>query len=217
MFLLYINDLPAHVDQRSSCRLFAYDCLLYRPVESIEDQVQLQHDLRNLEQWASEWGMVFNPSKCYVMTVNRGRTHRPYLYELCGTILQLVDNKKYLRVMLTSDLSWSLHIYNITTKANQKLGFIKRNLKGSPQDLKKLAYIAFVRSGLEYACSVWDPHLVKNKDKLERVQRIIVGSSTSMVETLASPLYSTSCDWNPWKSAGGYVAWPSCTRSWTST
>ena len=48
MFLLYINDLPAHMDQRSSCRLFADDCLLYRPVESIEDQVHLQRDLRNL-------------------------------------------------------------------------------------------------------------------------------------------------------------------------
>ena len=90
----------------------------------------------------------------------------------CETILQSVDNEKYLGVMLTltSDLSWSLHISNITTKTNQKLGFSKGNLKGSPKDLKKLAYIAFVRSGLEFACSVWDPHLVTNKDKLERVQ-----------------------------------------------
>ena len=89
MFLLCINDLPAHMGQCSSCRLFADDCLLYRPVESIEDQVQLQRDLCNLEQWASERGMVFSPLKCYVMTVNRGQTNRPYLYELCRTILQL--------------------------------------------------------------------------------------------------------------------------------
>ena len=147
MFLLYIKDLPAHVAQRSSCGLFADDCLLYRPVESIEDQVQLQRDLRNLEQWASEWGMVFNRSKCYVMTVNRGLTHRPYLYELCGTILQSVDNEKYLGVKLTGDLSWSLHINNITTEANQKLGFIKRNLKGSPQYLKKLS--------IHRICKIW--------------------------------------------------------------
>ena len=59
----------------------------------------------------------------------------------------------------------------MATKANQKLGFLKRNLKGSPQELKRLAYISFVRSGLEYTCSVWDPYLAKVRDALEKTQR----------------------------------------------
>ena len=57
------------------------------------------------------------------------------------------------------------------SKANQKLGFIKRNLKGNLQELKHLAYISLVRSGMEYASTVWDPHLSKDKDSMERVQR----------------------------------------------
>ena len=36
------------------------------------------------------------------------------------------------------------------TKAHQKLGFLRRNLKGSPLDCKKLAYVALVHSALEY-------------------------------------------------------------------
>jgi len=45
------------------------------------------------------------------------------------------------------------------------------NSKGIPQELKRLAYIAFVRSGMEYASIIWDPHFIKDSDALERVQR----------------------------------------------
>ena len=59
----------------------------------------------------------------------------------------------------------------ICSKANQKLGFIRRNLKGTPRELKRLAYVAFVRSGMEYASVIWDPHFTKDSDAPERVQR----------------------------------------------
>ena len=86
-------------------------------------------------------------------------------------MLKSVESEKYLGVTLSSDLSWSSHITAICTKANQKLGFIKKNLKGTPQELKRLANIVFVRSGMEYASIIWDPHLIKDGDALERVQR----------------------------------------------
>ena len=47
--------MPSHVHSETRCRLFADDTLLYRVVETIADQVQLQQDLRNLEHWAAEW------------------------------------------------------------------------------------------------------------------------------------------------------------------
>jgi len=55
LFLLFINDLPLHV--KSQVRLFADDALMYRCVNSIEDQIQLQHDLDSLKEWADQWGM----------------------------------------------------------------------------------------------------------------------------------------------------------------
>jgi len=56
-------------------------------------------------------------------------------------------------------------------KANQKLGFTKRNLKNTSQELKRLAYIAFVGSGMEYVTTIWNPHFIKSHEVLERVQR----------------------------------------------
>ena len=58
MFLCHINDLPDSV--QSQVRLFADDCLLYRPIKSSKDHELFQNDLRELEKWASRWGMRFN-------------------------------------------------------------------------------------------------------------------------------------------------------------
>jgi hypothetical protein len=51
------------------------------------------------------------------------------------------------------------------------LGFVRRNLKNCPISCCKTAYIALVRSVLEYGSVVWDPYLTRNIDKLERIQR----------------------------------------------
>jgi hypothetical protein len=49
LFLVYINDLPSNV--KSTTRLFADDCLLYRTVKSEEDTNTIQSDLVNLQKW----------------------------------------------------------------------------------------------------------------------------------------------------------------------
>ena len=58
----------------------------------------------------------------------------------------------------------------MNSKANSTLGFLCRNLR-CPAKLKESAYISLVRSTLEYAASVWDPHLAKDINKLENTQR----------------------------------------------
>ena len=43
LFLIFINDLPDNI--RSSVRLFADDCVLYRNIHSLQDCLTLQEDL----------------------------------------------------------------------------------------------------------------------------------------------------------------------------
>ena len=47
---------------------------------------------------------------------------------------------KYLGVTLSNDLEGSKHIATMTNKANSKLSFLRRNLKGCPEKLKQTAY-----------------------------------------------------------------------------
>ena len=84
LFLCHINDLPDTV--KSTVRLFADDCLLYRQIKSTrEDHISLQYDLQNLETWAKTWRMRFNAKKCYIMSINTKSTH---FFQLDGHIVQ---------------------------------------------------------------------------------------------------------------------------------
>ena len=50
------------------------------------------------------------------------------------------------------------------------LGFIQRNLKGSPSRLEEQANLTLVRSSLEYASVVWDLFLQRKIDILKKIQ-----------------------------------------------
>ena len=71
LFLLPISDLPQMVS--SQTRLFADDCLLYRPLRSRNYHVLLQRDLDTLQEWAR-----FNPS------ISRSAEPITHFYSLGG-------------------------------------------------------------------------------------------------------------------------------------
>jgi len=51
------------------------------------------------------------------------------------------------------------------------LGLLKRNLKAPFMHLRERAYFSLVRPKLEYATTVWNPHLTTDKIALEKIQR----------------------------------------------
>ena len=169
LFLCFINDLPDQV--KSRVRLFADDCLLYCAIRNIQDQIDLQKDLKALEQWAETWGMRLNAQKCYNLRIARARKPLEHMYDLCGHVLKQVPHSPYLGVIISEDLKWSDHINKITAKANSTLGFLRRNLKKCPLKIKQQSFCSLVRSMVEYSCSVWDPHLEKDIHNIEMIQR----------------------------------------------
>ena len=55
LFLIFINDLPDNI--KSSVRLFADDCVLYRNIHSLQDCLILQEDLDTLGLLEADWQM----------------------------------------------------------------------------------------------------------------------------------------------------------------
>ena len=151
LFLVYINDITDQVSPGTFCRLFADDCLLYRPIHSLEDRLILQCDLDALQKWTEPWGMWFNPKKCYIMLFRRDESSKmPYFYELCDTVLLSVTDSKYLGIRLTEDLDWGVQVDAACKKTNTRLHFIQRNLKSAPKRSRELAFQGLVWSGLDY-------------------------------------------------------------------
>ena len=95
--------------------------------------------------------MNFNPSKhgkCEALTVIRKRLPIVLNYTIHDQILNRVKYTKYLGVSTTSDLNWNEHINQVTGKANQMLGFVKRNIKTRLQNLKTEAYKPLAPPGI---------------------------------------------------------------------
>ena len=170
LFLLFINGMPSVVDPHTEVRLFADDCLIYRTIRSVQDQIQFQLDLSALHNWGQVWGMKFNAKKCHILTITNKEQPLIKFYELDGTVLQQVDCAMYLGILIHKTLRFSEHIRNTATKCSRRFSFLRRNLKNCPQDLKKTAYLSLVRSSAEYGAVVWDPFLAKDREALERVQ-----------------------------------------------
>ena len=72
--------------------------------------------------------MAFHPDKCNVLSITRNKTPVKHTYTLHRHQLEHADKAKFLGVTIQSDLKWDSHINYITTKANNTLGFLRRNI-----------------------------------------------------------------------------------------
>ena len=178
LFLIYIDDI-AHIpiSEGSKLVLYADDILLYHPISSPQDYELLQCDVDTIQAYASTQRMTLNTTKCKFMFVSRKKKHSMpnFTISLNGLPLETITTFKYLGVLLSSDLSWSSHVHKICSKARQLLGLIYRRFyrHSNEQTLRQL-YISLVLPHLEYASSVWSPHLQKDIALLEKTQHFAV-------------------------------------------
>ena len=92
--------------------------------------------------------------------------------------------------MVSHNLSWNNHVDLISSKAQRILNVLYRTCRDiNDISTKKLLYIAWVRSLLEYASVVWSPHTKRTFNNLEQVQRratrFILGRDHSEYERLS--------------------------------
>ena len=168
MFLSFINDMQD--DLVCTLRLFSDGALLYHKITYNDDTLALQRDLDKLGLWADRWQMLFNPFKCYKMSVFRSRSPVGKDYTLYNQTLVAVEQHPYLGVSLSSDLQWNPHVDKIAKKRNSSLAFVRRNLYACSEETKRAAYVSLVRPYLEYATAVWDPYRQNEVENLEAIQ-----------------------------------------------
>ena len=185
LFVIYINDLLDEIN--SNGFLFADDTKIFQQITSRHDALSLQSDLAKLEEWSNTWMLNFHPDKCHVLTLgkieNIMHTHH---YTINAQELEHVFEEKDLGVTFDFELSFEEHITTKIQKANAIVGLIRRSF--SYLDCKSFTkiYTSFVRPHLEYAQSVWSPHLKKHIHMLENVQM----RATKLVDGLQRLDYS---------------------------
>ena len=69
-------------------KLFADDCLLYRTINSVADEEQLQQDLNTMVEWSNTWLMRFSAAKCHLLKMTRQKKTLPTKYTINSIQLQ---------------------------------------------------------------------------------------------------------------------------------
>ena len=170
LFILYINDLPDSLKYGSNVYLFADDTKIYKNITSENDCKLLQKDLDILADWSNKWLLRFHPDKCKVLEIGT-KAKRKFEYKLHGQNLAHVTSEKDIGVIIDDKLSFEQHISEKINKANSIVGIIRRSFKYLTHGMFTRLFKALVRPHIEYANTVWNPHLKKFTIALENVQR----------------------------------------------
>ena len=77
---------------------------------------EIQHDLENVDKWFRANCLSLNISKTSTMEFWPEGNKPPNHLVLNGIILPLVENTKFLGVIIDNNLSWNAHINNVLKK-----------------------------------------------------------------------------------------------------
>ena len=143
LFVYCMNDI--HEQLKSTVRLFADNTIVYLVVDTDADCDTLQYDLDKLAIWEKSWKMEFHPTKSQVLTISRKRKPIQHKYSLNNHLLPHVSSAKYLGCITNNTSDWGQHITSVTTKANNTIGFLRRNLNIASTKTKETAYTSMLR------------------------------------------------------------------------
>jgi hypothetical protein len=84
--------------------------------------------------------------------------------------LKLTSSERDLGVIISHDLKEKKQVANVVSKANKWIGICKRTFVSRDISVWKKLYPTYIRSQLEFAVAVWNPHAKGDINALEKVQ-----------------------------------------------
>lgn len=151
-------------------------------IDRAEDRSLLQHDLDAVITWSTQNNMDLHEQKFELLNYGLKKSsllrQLPFTSNLLsyttqkGTDLEPSSVVRDLGVNLTADCSWSFHINTIADRARKMASWVLGVFQNRSRNIMLLLYTSMVRSRLEYCCPLWDPHLVRDIQTLESVQRV---------------------------------------------
>ena len=172
LFSIFIDDITEECE--NELLLFADDSTIYCQVDSIAKRnaavSSLNRDLAKIKAWADKWKVIFEPSKCQAMIISRKRTL--FDCKLCyGEKEITVTNEiKILGVTFDSKLTWNKQLSNVSGRAGQKLGALRRVASKLSVPGRATVYKSQVRSTMEYSSLAWMGAAPTHLGKLDSVQ-----------------------------------------------
>ena len=179
LFVLFMNDIVEGLDPATNINMYADDTKIWRRMIDHDDHLILQRDIDYLFDWASKNKMKFHPSKCKVLMVSKFNPPLidvlpfvQFYYTMENKILDYVSSERDLGVIMNQTLNFSEHANYLYSKANQRLGLLKRICHFVNNITKRrVLYITMVRSIFEHCPVIWRPSSNTIISRLESLQK----------------------------------------------
>ncbi len=178
LFLIYMNDITNVT--HCNMKLFADDTSLFIEFDNQDAAEEaLNADLVNIQQWANQWLVTFSPPKTKLLTCSFKKKDQANI-TFNNTPIESVDNHKHLGLVLSRDLSWTMHIESIIKCVSPMIDVLKKLKYDLDRKSLETIYFSFIRPKVEYGCHIWDNCSRRDSEALESLQldmaRIVTGA-----------------------------------------
>jgi len=133
------------------------------------DGRDFQLALDALVQWSDTWQLPISINRYCELDI--GKVTYNSDVHINGCTLPVVTHTCDLGVIVSSDLSFSVHITDIVSKAHQRAGLILPTFISRDIHLLMCAFLVYVRPIVEYNSIIWSLSTTHDNDAVESVQR----------------------------------------------
>ena len=173
LFLTYINRVAnLRLSEGTRLSMYADDILLWKPIKQDSGYIHLQADLNLISSSISNLHLSLNATKFkYIVASRKKGPNLPSLgLYLDGEVMQQVVTWAFM--LPKHSVGLSIIIQNVCSKTRKLVDMLYRQfyLWADTTTLRSI-YITYIRPHLEYAAQLWDPHIKRDIQLLESVQR----------------------------------------------
>ncbi|XP_075150930.1 uncharacterized protein LOC142225039 [Haematobia irritans] len=168
LYLIYANEL-LNILKNSKAFAYADDTAVIVSHPNLEDaQIIMQTELNNIARWCHDNGLIINADKTKLLHIRLPSlsntsiklkfhsTQCLHSYrnsadnDSCETFIEVVDEIKYLGVVVDKYFNWKSHIQELNKKLRKALYILYHLNNSAPLAVTKQAYFALVESQLRH-------------------------------------------------------------------
>lgn len=188
LFSLYVNDMHNASDKLQFVH-FADDTTVFMTGNNLESLCRdVSEELGKIGEWLRANRLSLNVEKSSFMLFSHARvSHVPISISIYNTLVNQVQNVKFLGVHIDDRLNFNEHINNVTKKLSQVTGIMRRISPLVPCVVLRQIYFALFQSHLSYGIIVWGGCGATNHSKLNRVQNRALSLLTNLSPDIRQP------------------------------
>lgn len=176
LFIIYVNDI-INTSNILKFVLFADDTTITYSHKDIVSKLDLVNsELQEVNNWFKANKLSVNASKTNYMIL--GTAHKTahvssnaVHVKLDNTILERVQNTKFLGVTIDENLTWKIHIDNISKNISKGVGIINRLKHFVPERIMYSLYCTLVLPYINYGILAWGNSCKRYLEKIFKLQK----------------------------------------------